>query len=210
MLWNPWVLFQVSASPRPSRQDNSALSPDSVVLGGRVFTSATTRKTPRTISDDARAIIENIEDIKSMESAANNNHANREEIITRRAANEDILEHPDSDKKFPSNLKLKSLLKEAVKRGRDTAASQKALGTGKRKSMIIKKLENQLLWIDLFKALVVSIVWVERGIGWINCNYCDSWRNFVKTTGKCREAWLVTHRLSFFRLKLNPLWETFL
>lgn len=127
----------MSASPRPLRQDNSALSPDSAVLGWRVFTSATTRKTLRTISDDARAITENIEDIKSMESAANNNHANWEEIITRRAANEDILEHPDSDKKFPSNLKLKSLLEEAIKRGRDTAASQKAPGTGKRKSMII-------------------------------------------------------------------------
>ncbi|XP_022800342.1 uncharacterized protein LOC111338177 isoform X1 [Stylophora pistillata] len=127
---------EVSASPRPSRQDNSALSPDSAVLGGRVFTSATTRKTPRTISDDAQAIIENLEDIKSMESAANNNHANWEEIITRRAANEDILEHPDSDKKFPSNLKLKSLLKEAIKRGRDTAASQKAPGTDVAKSGI--------------------------------------------------------------------------
>lgn len=80
-----------------------------------------------------------------MESAANNNQANREEIQMRRAVNEDIKEHPGIGKKLPSNLNLKSLLKEAIKRGRDTAASQKALGTGKRKSMIIKKLENQLL-----------------------------------------------------------------
>ena len=80
-----------------------------------------------------------------MESAANNNHANREEIMMRRAANEDILEYPGSDKKLPSNFKLKSLLKQAVKRGRDFAASQEAPGTGKIKSMISKKLEIQLL-----------------------------------------------------------------
>ncbi|XP_022800317.1 uncharacterized protein LOC111338153 [Stylophora pistillata] len=64
-----------------------------------------------------------------MESAANNNQANREEIQMRRAVNEDIKEHPGIGKKLPSNLKLKSLLKEAIKRGQDTAASQKALGT---------------------------------------------------------------------------------
>ena len=80
-----------------------------------------------------------------MESAANNNHANREKIMMRRAANEDILEYPGSDKKLPSNFKLKSLLKQAVKRGRDFAASQEAPGTGKIKSMISKKLEIQLL-----------------------------------------------------------------
>ena len=80
-----------------------------------------------------------------MESAANNNHANREEIMMRRAANEDILEYPGSDKKLPSNFKLKSLLKQAIKRGRDIAASQEAPGTGKIKSMISKKLEIQLL-----------------------------------------------------------------
>lgn len=96
-------------------------------------------------ADDAQAIRKNIKDIKPMESAANNNQANREEIQMRRAVNEDIKEHPGIGKKLPSNLNLKSLLKEAIKRGRDTAASQKALGTGKRKSMIIKKLENQLL-----------------------------------------------------------------
>ena len=80
-----------------------------------------------------------------MESAANNNHANREKIMTRRAANENVLKHRGSDKKLPSNFKLKSLLKQAVKRGRDFAASQEAPGTGKIKSMISKKLEIQLL-----------------------------------------------------------------
>ena len=86
---------------------------------------------PRTTADGAQAINKNIEDIKSMESAANNNHANREKIMMRRAANEDILEYPGRDKKLPSNFKLKSLLKRAVKRGRDTAASQGAPGTSK-------------------------------------------------------------------------------
>ena len=80
-----------------------------------------------------------------MESAANNNHANREKIMMRRAANEKVLKHRGSDKKLPSNFKLKSLLKQAVKRGRDFAASQEAPGTGKIKSMISKKLEIQLL-----------------------------------------------------------------
>ena len=80
-----------------------------------------------------------------MESAANNNHANREKIMMRRAANENVLKHRGSDKKLPSNFKLKSLLKQAVKRGRDFAASQEAPGTGKIKSMISKKLEIQLL-----------------------------------------------------------------
>ena len=80
-----------------------------------------------------------------MESAANNNHANREKIMMRRAANENVLKHRGSDKKLPSNFKLKSLLKQAVKRGRDIAASQEAPGTGKIKSMISKKLEIQLL-----------------------------------------------------------------
>ena len=80
-----------------------------------------------------------------MESAANNNHANREKIMMRRAANENILKHRGSDKKLPSNFKLKSLLKQAVKRERDFAASQEAPGTGKIKSMISKKLEIQLL-----------------------------------------------------------------
>ena len=80
-----------------------------------------------------------------MESAANNNHANREKIMMRRAANENVLKHRGSDKKLPSNFKLKSLLKQAVKRGRDFAASQEATGTGKIKSMISKKLEIQLL-----------------------------------------------------------------
>ena len=80
-----------------------------------------------------------------MESAANNNHANREKIMMRRAANENILKHRGSDKKLPSNFKLKSLLKQAVKRGRDFAASQEAPGTGKINSMISKKLEIQLL-----------------------------------------------------------------
>ena len=86
---------------------------------------------PRTTADGAQAINKNIEDITSMESAANNNHANREKIMMRRAANEDVLEYPGSDKKFPSNFKLKSLLTQAIKRGRDIAASQKAPGTGK-------------------------------------------------------------------------------
>ena len=86
---------------------------------------------PRTTADGAQAINKNIEDIKSMESAANNNHANREKIMMRRAANEDILEYPGRDKKLPSNFKLKSLLKRAVKRGRDIAASQEAPGKGK-------------------------------------------------------------------------------
>ena len=80
-----------------------------------------------------------------MESAANNNHANREKIMMRRAANENILKHRGSDKKLPSNFKLKSLLKQAVKRERDFAASQEAPGTGKINSMISKKLEIQLL-----------------------------------------------------------------
>ena len=80
-----------------------------------------------------------------MESAANNNHANREKIMMRRAANENILKHRGSDKKLPSNFKLKSLLKQAVKRERDFAASQEASGTSKIKSMISKKLEIQLL-----------------------------------------------------------------
>ena len=80
-----------------------------------------------------------------MESAANNNHANREKIMMRRAANENVLKHRGSDKKLPSNFKLKSLLKQAVKRGRDFSASQEAPGTGKIKSMISKKLEIQLL-----------------------------------------------------------------
>ena len=80
-----------------------------------------------------------------MESAANNNHANREKIMMRRAANENVLKHRGSDKKLPSNFKLKSLLKQAVKRGRDFAASQEAPGTGKINSMISKKLEIQLL-----------------------------------------------------------------
>ena len=80
-----------------------------------------------------------------MESAANNNHANREKIMMRRAANENILKHRGSDKKLSSNFKLKSLLKQAVKRERDFAASQEAPGTGKIKSMISKKLEIQLL-----------------------------------------------------------------
>ena len=80
-----------------------------------------------------------------MESAANNNHANREKIMMRRAANENILKHRGSDKKLPSNFKLKSLLKQAVKRERDFAASQEAPGTGKINSMISKKLEKQLL-----------------------------------------------------------------
>ena len=80
-----------------------------------------------------------------MESAANNNHANREKIMMRRAANENVLKHRGSDKKLPSNFKLKSLLKQAVKRGRDFAAYQEAPGTGKIKSMISKKLEIQLL-----------------------------------------------------------------
>ena len=80
-----------------------------------------------------------------MESAANNNHANREKIMMRRAANENVLKHRGSDKKLPSNFRLKSLLKQAVKRGRDFAASQEAPGTGKIKSMISKKLEIQLL-----------------------------------------------------------------
>ena len=66
-----------------------------------------------------------------MESAADNNHANREEIMIRRAANEDILGYPGRDKKLPSNFKLKSLLKRAVKRGRDIAASLEAPGKGK-------------------------------------------------------------------------------
>ena len=66
-----------------------------------------------------------------MESAADNNHANREETMIRKAANEDILEYPGRDKKLPSNFKLKSLLKRAVKRGRDIAASQEAPGKGK-------------------------------------------------------------------------------
>lgn len=153
----------MSASSRPLSQDNSALSPDSAVIGGRIFTSATTRKTPRTIADDAQAIIENTEDIKSMESAANDNHANREEIIMRRNANEDISEHPGGDKKFASNLKLKSLLKEAIKRGQDTAASQRAPGTGKRKSMIITKPEYQLLSMR---------VKVKRSLQSAHCVYC--------------------------------------
>ena len=80
-----------------------------------------------------------------MESAANNNHANREKIMMRRAANENILKHRGNDKKLPSNFKLKSLLKQAIKRGRDFAASQEAPGTGKINSMISKKLEIQLL-----------------------------------------------------------------
>ena len=80
-----------------------------------------------------------------MESAANNNHANREKIMMRRAANENILKHRGNDKKLPSNFKLKSLLKQAIKRGRDFAASQEAPGTGKIKSMISKKLEIELL-----------------------------------------------------------------
>ena len=84
-----------------------------------------------------------------MESAANNNHANREKIMMRRAANENVLKHRGSDKKLPSNFKLKSLLKQAVKRGRDFAASQEAPGTGKIKSMISKKLEIQLLPMKL-------------------------------------------------------------
>ena len=86
---------------------------------------------PRTTADGAQAININIEDIKSMESAANNNHANREKIMMRRAANGDILEYPGRDRKLPSNFKLKSLLKRAVKRGRDIAASQGAPGTSK-------------------------------------------------------------------------------
>ena len=105
--------------------------PHSTFYGGRILPSATTRRTPRTITDDAQAINDDIEDIKSMESAADNNHANREEIMMRRAANEDILEYPGRDKKLPSNFKLKSLLKRAVKRGRDIAASQEAPGKGK-------------------------------------------------------------------------------
>ena len=80
-----------------------------------------------------------------MESAANNNHANWEEIMMRRAANEDILEYPGRDRKLLSNFKLKSLLKRAVKRGRDIAASQGAPGTSKIQTMISKKLEKQLL-----------------------------------------------------------------
>ena len=60
-------------------------------------------------------------------------------------ANENMLKHRGSDKKLPSNFKLKSLLKQAVKRGRDFAASQEAPGTGKINSMISKKLEIQLL-----------------------------------------------------------------
>ena len=80
-----------------------------------------------------------------MESAVNNNHANREKIMMRRAASENVLKHRGSDKKRPSNFKLKSLLKQAVKRGRDFAASQEAPGTGKINSMISKKLEIQLL-----------------------------------------------------------------
>ena len=119
--------------------------PHSTFHGGRILTSATTRGWPRTTADDAQAINDNIEDIKSMESAANNNHANREKIMTRRAANENVLKHRGSDKKLPSNFKLKSLLKQAVKRGRDFAASQEAPGTGKIKSMISKKLEIELL-----------------------------------------------------------------
>ena len=104
-----------------------------------------------------------------MESAANNNHANWEEIMMRRAANEDILEYPGSDKKFPSNFKLKSLLTQAIKRGQDIAASQEAPGTGKIQSMIIKKLEKQLLSMRIkvdksFPTLIVTIVWVEREI----------------------------------------------
>ena len=65
--------------------------------------------------------------------------------MMRRAANENILKHRGSDKKLQSNFKLKSLLKQAVKRERDFAASQEAPGTGKINSMISKKLEIQLL-----------------------------------------------------------------
>ena len=105
--------------------------PHSTFHGGRILTSATTRGKPYRTVDDAQVINDDIEDIKSMESAANNNHANWEEIMMRRAANEDILEYPGSDKKFPSNFKLKSLLTQAIKRGQDITASQEAPGTGK-------------------------------------------------------------------------------
>ena len=105
--------------------------PHSTFHGGRILISDTTRGRPRTTADDAQAINDNIEDIKSMESAANNKHANREKIMMRRAANEDILEYPGRDRKLLSNFKLKSLLKRAVKRGRDIAASQEAPGKGK-------------------------------------------------------------------------------
>ena len=105
--------------------------PHSTFHGGRILTSATTRGKPHRTVDDAQVINDDIEDIKSMESAANNKHANWEEIMMRRAANEDILEYPGSDKKFPSNFKLKSLLTQAIKRGQDIAASQEAPGTGK-------------------------------------------------------------------------------
>ena len=122
-----------------------------------------------------------------MESAANNNHANWEEIMMRRAANEDILEYPGSDKKFPSNFKLKSLLTQAIKRGQDIAASQEAPGTGKIQSMIIKKLEKQLLSMRVkvdksFPTLIVTIIWVEREVQSELSVLLQQQGNFARTT----------------------------
>ena len=132
------VLFQVTGDLTEIREKYTdgttpALSPhESVIRGARMFRSSDTNHEELRVKDRRLSVTANTKASKPVKLEANglpknNKNAYRKASVMTRAANVhvyNVLKPSGSSGKYSSNLDVSSLLREAVKRGRDIASKK--------------------------------------------------------------------------------------